>query len=66
MLAGVSGQLQHLGKTKRKYDKNIDIPVNVKRKNAVVEDVCILDEFQRFIDSDVPDLNKNFIKMPKL
>ena len=65
-MAGVSGQLQHLGETRRKDDKkiHINIPVMVKRKNAVVEQVNLLDEFKRFLDSDLPDFCSDFIKMP--
>ena len=71
-MADVSGQptsslvLNHVGETKRKGNKKIDINITVmvKRKDAVVENVNLLDEFRRIIDSDLPDFSKKFIKMP--
>ena len=59
--------LPHLGQTKMKVKQKIDIniPVMVKRKNAVVEQVNLLDEFVDLIKSDLPDYHKKFIQMPK-
>ena len=49
--------------TKRKDDRKIDIniPGMVKRKNAVVEQVNLLDEFEDLIKFYLPDYHKNFM-----
>ena len=58
--------LDHLGETKRStnHKTSLNIPVKVKRKTAVVEDVLLMDEFKRLIQDDFPNWLKEFIKMP--